>query len=113
MRRCFSAGSVGGGLEVEPDLAGAQPQHPHVGLDVALAVEQRGVAALASVEGLDVVGELALQVLGRLRSRDREHAPLGAVEQPGPSRIARYWASSSSFSAASAMAAILGGGLLP
>ena len=47
-----------------------EPQHPHVGLHVALAVEQRRVAALAGRQRLDVVGQLALQVLGRLRPAD-------------------------------------------
>ena len=73
-----------------------RPQDAHVGLHVALAVEQRRVAALARRERLDVVGELALQVLGRLRAADLKRAALGALEQRRRPRAgSRYWASSS------------------
>ena len=48
---------------------GRGAQHPHVGLHVALAVQQRRVLALAGLERLDVVGQLPLQVLGRLGRR--------------------------------------------
>ena len=50
-------------------LRSLEPQHPHVGLHVALAVEQGRVAAAARGERLDVVGELALQELGGVRAR--------------------------------------------
>ena len=49
---------------------------------MALAVEQRRVAALAGLERLDVVGQLPLQVLGRLGPLTQQLAPLGAIEQP-------------------------------
>ena len=44
--------------------------------EVALAVEQRGVAALLRLERLDVVGELALQVLGGVGPADEQHRPV-------------------------------------
>ncbi len=59
----------------------SEPQHPHVGLHVPLAVEQRRVAALARLKGLDVVGQLPLQVLGGFRPRDEQLASAGAIEQ--------------------------------
>ena len=49
---------------------------------MALAVEQRRVLALAGLQRLDVVGQLALQVLGRLGAGDQQLAAGGAVEQP-------------------------------
>ena len=74
----------GGGdlLGADPEPVG-EPQDPHVALHVALAVEQRRVAALALAERLDVVGQLALEILGGLGAADVEHAPLGAPQQPG------------------------------
>jgi hypothetical protein len=69
------------GLGVDPERVGRQPQHPHVRLHVALAVEQGGVAALTRRQRLDVVGELALEVVGGLGAGDEEHAALGAVDQ--------------------------------
>jgi hypothetical protein len=68
-------------LGVEQDLLGGRAQHPHVGLHVALAVEQGGVEALARLQRLDVVGQLALQVLGGVGAGDGDDAALGAVEQ--------------------------------
>ena len=61
----------------------ADPQHPHVGLDLALAVEQGGVAAFARRERLDVVGQLTLQELRGLAAADHEARPAGAIDQPG------------------------------
>ena len=52
-----------------------------VALHLPLAVEQRGVAALAGLERLDVVGELALEVLGGLGAAELELAPVGAIEE--------------------------------
>ena len=60
------------GLGAEPELLRGQAQDPHVGLHVALAVEQRGVAALTGLEGLDVVGELALKQLCGVGTRELE-----------------------------------------
>jgi hypothetical protein len=59
-----------GALEVEPELARLQPQDAHVRLDVTLAVEERRIAAPFRRQRLDVVGELALKVLGGIRSPD-------------------------------------------
>ena len=70
------------GLEVEPDVAVASAEDAHVGLHVALAVEERRVTALVRTERLDVVGELALQVLEGIRAADEDLAAPGAVEQP-------------------------------
>ena len=60
----------------------AQAQHPHVGLHVALAVEQRRVAALTRLKRLDVVGDLALQVLGCVGPGHEQHAAPAAIDQP-------------------------------
>ena len=49
---------------------------------MALAVEQGGVAALARLERLDVVGELSLQELGGVGARDEDRAPLVALQHP-------------------------------
>ena len=59
----------------------AQAEDPHVGDEVALAIEEGGVAALVGLERLDVVRNLALQVLGGVRSLDQQLAALGAVEE--------------------------------
>ena len=48
---------------------------------MALAVEQRRVAAVARLERLDVVGHLSLQVLGGVGALDQELAAAGAVDQ--------------------------------
>ena len=79
--RWRSAAAIALRLGVEQDLLLARPQHPHVGLHVALAVEQRRVLALADRERLDVVGQLALQVLGPVGPEDGDRAAAGAVEQ--------------------------------
>ena len=73
---CGASGSV----SIQISL-GAEPQHPHVGLHVALAVEQRRVLALAGRQRLDVVGQLPLQVLGRVGAGDEQLAARRAVEQ--------------------------------
>ncbi len=70
------------GLGVDQDLVVSQPQHPHIGLHVALAVEQRRVATLARSKRLDVVGQLPLQVLGRFAALKQQLAPARAIEQP-------------------------------
>ena len=70
------------GLGVEQDLLRRRPQHPHVRLHVALAVEQRRVLALAGRQRLDVVGQLPLQVLGGVGPADQQLAAVGAIEQP-------------------------------
>ena len=70
-------------LGVDLDRVVGEPQHAHVSLEVALAVQQGGVLTLAGRQRLDVVGELALEVLGRLGSLDAEDAALGAVDHPG------------------------------
>ncbi len=70
------------GLGVDPDLLRIHRQHPHVGLHMPLAIEQRRVAALAWPKRLDVVRQLPLQVLGSFRSRNEQLAPIGAIEHP-------------------------------
>ena len=64
------------------DFVIGQPQHPHIGLHVPLAIEQRRVATLAGSKRLDVVGELALQVLGRFGPLQQQLAASGAIEHP-------------------------------
>ena len=76
-----AASSASGSVSSQSSAPSAEAQHPHVGLHVALAVEQRRVAALARLQRLDVVGQLPLQVLGRLGAGDEQLAALGAVEQ--------------------------------
>ena len=63
-------------------------KHPHIGLHAALAVEQGGVGAGSGLECLDVVGELALQVLASLGSGDGDHAPPLAGQHAG--RLSQY-----------------------
>ena len=53
-------------------------EHPHVGLHLALAVEERGVGALAGLERLDVVRQLPLQVLGGVLAADHDDAALAS-----------------------------------
>ncbi len=67
IRRCRGDGLDRLGLGVQPDLPGAQPQDPHVGLHVALAVQERRVTALVRFDGVEIVGELALKELGGVR----------------------------------------------
>ena len=83
------------GLGVQPDLPGAQPQDPHVGLHVALAVEQGRVTALVRSHGVEVVGELALKELGGVGALDERRPPRRRPRKPASSRRARYWPSSS------------------
>ena len=59
MPRWRETASIATGLGVDPELLGGDPQHSHVALHVALAIEQRRVGALAGVKRLDVVGQLA------------------------------------------------------
>ena len=54
------------GLGIDQELVVGEAQDPHVALHLALAVEQRRVAALPRLERLDVVGQLSLQELGGL-----------------------------------------------
>ena len=70
------------GLGVEPSLPAAQPQDPHVGLHVPLAVEQGRITALVGSQGLDVVGQLALQELGGVGPLD-EHDSAPTDEEAG------------------------------
>ena len=86
-RSCTSSGGAGRRRRRSPRCRSrsrrAVRSDAHVALHVALAVEQRRVAALAGRERLDVVGELALQVLGRLGAGDRDQPPVGALERSG------------------------------
>ena len=66
-------------LGVEPDrprVRVAQAQSPHVGHQVALAVEQRRVAAPVGLHRLEVVGELTLQVAGGVGAADQQRPSL-------------------------------------
>ena len=65
-------------LEIEPDIAGLEMQNAHVGLEVAFAVEQGRVTAALRRQGLDVVGELTLEILGRVWALDQQHGPFPA-----------------------------------
>jgi len=69
-------------LGVDQQAVGGESQHPHVGADLALAVEERRVTALAGCERLDVVGELSLQELRPLAAADHQAGAIGAVEEP-------------------------------
>ena len=104
-RCCRSAGGAGRrgrglGSRSSQKPPSARPQDPHVGLHVALAVEQRRVAALARLERLDVVGQLPLQVLGGVGPADQRacRARSGRAART-PRAAARYWASSSTVAA--------------
>src|SRR5439155_1842037 len=61
-----------------PDPVGPA-QDAHVDLHLSLVVEQRGVAAGAGRQPLDVVRDLALEELGRLASGEPELAPGRAI----------------------------------
>jgi hypothetical protein len=71
---------VADGLRVEPEEV-VSAQHAQVGAQLALVVEDRGVAALAGGEPLYVVGHLTLKEVGRLPAADREHRPR-PLQQP-------------------------------
>ena len=67
-------------LGVEQQLV-AQVEHPHVAEHLALVREEGGVAAAPRLERLDVVRDLAVQEVLRLRAGQRELAALGAVDE--------------------------------
>ena len=69
----------GGALAVEEQLV-ARVEHAEVAEHLALVGEERGVAAGAGLEALDVVRHLAVEELLRLAPRERELAALGAVD---------------------------------
>jgi hypothetical protein len=73
---------AGGCFDIEPELVFVQQQDSHVALDVTLALEEGGVAAGPRFQRLDVVGDLALQVLGGIGATDDQLAARGAVEHP-------------------------------
>ena len=68
------------GLEVEPEPALREVEDAHVRGEVALAVEERGVAALTVLDRLDVVGQLTLQVLGGIGAGDQHAGAVPAQE---------------------------------
>ena len=70
----------GDALGVEQQLA-AGVEHAQVAEHLALVREERGVAAAARHEPLDVVGDLALEERLGLGSGERELAALGAVDE--------------------------------
>ena len=66
-------------LGVEQQLV-AGGQDPQIAEHLALGRQERGVAAGAVGEPLDVVRHLALEEAARVRTRERELAALGAVD---------------------------------
>ena len=68
-------------LGVDPQLGVGGVEHAQVGQHLALVGQQRGVAAAAGRERLDVVGDLAGEQLLGLRPGQRELAALGAVDE--------------------------------
>ncbi len=67
-------------FRLDEDLGLRQAEHAHVGLHAPLAIEQGRVHALSRLEGLDVVGQLALEVLGGVRAIDVQPSTLAAGE---------------------------------
>jgi hypothetical protein len=61
-------------------------EHAQVGEHLALVREQRGVAAAAGLEGLDLVADLPVEELLRSGARQRELPALGAVDEGGALR---------------------------
>ncbi len=61
---------------VDQEVTLAASKDPHVSLDVALAVEQRGVTAATGFDFLDVAGYLTLKELGRVGPGHRDCRPL-------------------------------------
>ena len=79
----LAKGSGGHRLRVEPEGPGvrlAQAKGSHVGHEVALAVEQRRVAPLVGLDRLEVVRELALQVVDGVRPADQQDSSLPRQE---------------------------------
>jgi hypothetical protein len=72
----------GGRLGVEKEPVRSGPGDPHVGLDAALAIEQRRVEGAVDFERLDVVGHLALEEFGSVRTRDFDPGPV-ECDPPG------------------------------
>ena len=69
------------GLGVEPQLRGAGRKDPHVGQDVGLGVQQRGIATLTGRRRLHVVRDLALEELRGVRAGHVQLASRRAVQQ--------------------------------
>ena len=83
-------------LGVEQELVGRRPQHPQVGLDVALAVEQRRVAARRRARAPRCRWSAVPAGTRRPRGRDTaSHAAAERSTMPASSRSCRYCASSS------------------
>ena len=61
----------------EQETLGCRSQYLHLGLDVALAVEQQGVKAFPRLNRLDVIGHLALEELGCIGATQRDDEHLG------------------------------------
>jgi hypothetical protein len=75
---------AGIGLGVKPQTLGVKPQNAHIRLHLALPVQEGRIAAFPHGQRLDVIGELALEVLDRVRAAYEELAPLGAIHEPRP-----------------------------
>ena len=69
-------------LAVEQEPVGAA-QDAHVGADLALVGQQRGVAALPGGEGLDVVGDLPLEEVRDVGAGQEQLAAARAVDDHG------------------------------
>ncbi len=80
--RCRCAAAIASGSVSSEDLLRGRPQHPHVGLHVPLAVEQRRVLPVPDLQRLDVVGQLPLQILRPVRPAHEQHPAPGPLEQP-------------------------------
>ncbi len=66
---------------VDPEFRFADPQDPHVGLEVALAVEQGRVTAFVQAEAFDIVRDLSLEELRGFAAGDGQAEAVGPVEQ--------------------------------
>jgi hypothetical protein len=75
--------AAAGRLGVHQQPVGRQAQDAQVGAQLALVVEHGRIAALTGLEALDVVGDLALEELGGLRSVELEHGPARTRDQCG------------------------------
>ena len=71
---------LGVALGVEPEAV-LETEDANVGAELALRVEEGGVAAFAGSEPLDVVRHLALEELGGAGAREELLRAVGAVDQ--------------------------------
>ncbi len=62
---------------IDQEVPVGPPQDSHIGLDVAFAVEQYGVAASSGIETFNVVAHLTLKELGCVGTGDRNCSAVG------------------------------------